>query len=192
MKIVIFDIETKNTFSEVGSNSPEDLDISVVGIYDYENNLYSTFEQEEFNELWNILEETDVLVGFNSIYFDLPLLNKYYPNDLRKKEHIDIFLTVREATGRKISLDNIAQATLDIGKSGDGLQAVRLWSEDKKQEVKDYCKKDVEITKRIFEYGKEKGILKYNDIGVTKEIRIDNSDWKKEPIKENKTLKMEF
>jgi len=47
---IVFDIETSNFFQEVGSNNPADLDISVVCIYEYQNDKYTAFTQEEFGK----------------------------------------------------------------------------------------------------------------------------------------------
>ena len=90
MKKVVFDVETLNTFQEVGSNNPADLDVSVVGIYEYEKDKYSTFVLEEFNELWKIIENADMFITFNGDHFDVPLLNKYYPGDLLKVKNLDL------------------------------------------------------------------------------------------------------
>ncbi len=78
MRKIVFDIETKNIFQDVGSRNPEDLDISVVGLYDFETNKYHTFLQEEFDAMWEIFKRTDLMITFNGEYFDIPLLNKYY------------------------------------------------------------------------------------------------------------------
>jgi len=37
MRVIVFDIETQNTFDEVGSSDPADLDISCVVIHDSED-----------------------------------------------------------------------------------------------------------------------------------------------------------
>ena len=44
---VIFDIETKNIFSDVGENNPALLDISIVGIYDSETDTYSSSDYRQ-------------------------------------------------------------------------------------------------------------------------------------------------
>ena len=77
MRKLVFDIETSNIFQEVGSNDPIDLSVSVVGVYEYESDKYSTFLVEEFNNLWPIIENTDMFITFNGDHFDIPLLNKY-------------------------------------------------------------------------------------------------------------------
>jgi hypothetical protein len=57
MRKIFFDIETRNTFEEAGSNDPVDLDISVVCLYDSETGEYSSYEQKDFPKLWPILEK---------------------------------------------------------------------------------------------------------------------------------------
>src|ERR1035437_9175873 len=88
---VVFDIETKNLFEEVGSNNPADLDISVVAIYDSETDTYQSFTEDQFSKLWPILEKADLLIGYNSDHFDIPLLDKYYPGDLTTIKSPNVF-----------------------------------------------------------------------------------------------------
>lgn len=56
MRKIVFDIETRNIFSDVGSNNPAYLDISVVCIYDSKEDKYSSYTQEELPSLWPIIE----------------------------------------------------------------------------------------------------------------------------------------
>jgi DNA gyrase/topoisomerase IV subunit A len=88
MRKIVFDIETRNIFSDVGSNNPADLDISVVCIHDSKDDKYSSYTQEELPALWPIIEKADMLIGFNSEHFDIPLLNKYYQGNLSKKDKV--------------------------------------------------------------------------------------------------------
>ena len=90
MRKIVFDIETKNTFNEVGSNDATALDISIVCIYDSLDNKYYSFLEEELDNLWSIIEQADMLIGYNSDHFDIPLLNKYYQGDLTQIKSLDI------------------------------------------------------------------------------------------------------
>jgi len=65
--------------------------------------------------------------------------------------------------GFRIGLDSLAKATLGIAKSADGLQAVRWYREGRIQEVLDYCQHDVEITRRLYEYGRQNKHVRYQD-----------------------------
>ncbi|MEK7606053.1 MAG: ribonuclease H-like domain-containing protein [Patescibacteria group bacterium] len=176
-KLVIFDIETRNIFEDVGKNDPALLDISIVGAYDSETDTYKSYSVEELPQLWPLLEKADALVGFNSDHFDIPLLNKYYPGNLLSIKSIDIMVAVKNALGRRLSLGNIISATLGLAKSADGLQAYQWWKEGKIQEIRDYCLQDVKVTKDLFEYIQKNKKIKYRDGVDIKELKLEIGDW---------------
>jgi DEAD/DEAH box helicase domain-containing protein len=179
MRKIVFDIETKNTFDDVGSSDPAALDVSLVGIYDYESDKYIAFLEDEFTKLWPYLESADVLIGFNSDHFDIPLLNKYYHGDLTRIKSIDILSDIKKNLGRRIGLGAIAEATLGYGKSGHGLEAIFWWKNGEIEKIKKYCLDDVKVTKELYEYVLENKKLKYRDGIDLKEFTIDTSDWDK-------------
>lgn len=180
MKGLVFDIETSNVFDNVRRKS-EDLDLSVVAVYSYPDAVYEAYTQETLSDLWTLMRNIDTLIGFNSNHFDIPLLNKYAPMDLKKEyASIDLLESVRQSLGRRIRLDWIAEGTLGIRKSGHGLQAVEWWKNGEYDKVKQYCIDDVRITKDVFDYAWNNKELKYNDLGSTHVIPIDTSEWQKE------------
>lgn len=177
MRYIVFDLETQNIFSEVGSSDPASLDISVATVYDSETDKYTTVTIDEIDKLWPIIEKADALVGYNSNHFDIPLLNKYYPGDLTAIKSIDMLEDIKEALGRRLRLDSVAQATVGAKKSADGLQAVRWWREGKIDEIKKYCEQDVKVTKKVFDYAREHGHIKFKDGHRKREVVIDTSHW---------------
>jgi len=179
MRNIVFDIETKNTFQDVGSHQAADLDISVLAIHDSETDEYSSFLEEEFGELWPIIESADSLIGYNSNHFDIPLLNKYYHGDLTQIKSIDLLEAIYKSLGRRIKLDDVAKATLGEEKSGHGLQAVTWWKQGEIEKIREYCIQDVRVTKRIYDYALEHGHLKYTQGKEIQEIPIDTTDWEK-------------
>ena len=180
MRKLIFDIETKNSFQEVGSNNPADLDISVVCVYDYESDRYDSYLEKDFKNLWPIIEKADMLIGYNSEHFDTPLLNKYYPGDLTKIKNLDILKEIKSSLGRRIKLDTIAEATLGKKKIGHGLEAITWWKNGEIDKIIKYCLEDVKITKEVYEYALKNGSLKYKDGNELKEIKLDVSHWEEE------------
>lgn len=177
MRKVVFDIETTNIFQDVGKNDPSLLDLAVVGIYDSLTQDYKCYEQSELSELWPILEKTDILIGFNSEHFDIPLLNKYYSGDLSKIKSVDLLKEIKASCGRRIGLGHIAQSTLGIGKSGNGLEAIEWWKQGDKEKVKKYCLQDVRVTKDLYEYAlKNKRVLSREGTNLL-EIKLDTSAW---------------
>ena len=190
MKKVIFDIETKNIFSDVGSDNPADLDLSVISMYDYNTNKYYSFLENELNKLWPFLETADLFITFNGKSFDLPLLQKYAPFDLSTKQHLDIFEKVENSIKKKIGLNAIASMTLGISKSASGLQAVKWWNSGEIKKIIKYCEQDVKVTKDVYEYGLKNKKLSYFDT-KTKEktdIIIDFSLSKNQNNNEAPTL----
>ncbi len=177
MRKITFDIETKNFFEDVGSNDPVDLDISVVCIHDSETDQYSSFFESDFNKLWPIMEQADLLITWNGDHFDIPLLNKYYPGDLNKIKSLDLMREVRNVLGRRLKLDSVAEATLGVNKSGHGGEAVEWWRAGELDKLVKYCIDDVRLTKELYDYAVTNGHLKYKDMGVPKQIPLKTSTW---------------
>lgn len=160
-KEVVFDIETQNTFAEV-DNDFKKLKISVVSIYRYETDQYQSFAEYELGRLWPILEKADLIIGYNSLHFDVPVLGNYYLGDLIKIPHLDLMAKIKDSLGIRLKLKDVAEATLDdVTKSADGLQAIRWWKEGKIDEIKKYCEQDVKVTKELFEFGRQNSQLFY-------------------------------
>lgn len=177
MRYVVFDLETQNTFEDTGKSDPASLDISVGSFYDSETKEYTTLHIDDLSEAWPIIERADALVGYNSNHFDIPLLDKYYPGSLKDIKSIDILEDIRASLGKRIRLDAVAEATLGKGKSGHGLQAIVWWKAGEIEKIKEYCQRDVEVTKDIFEYAKKHKKLHYKD-GIRKgTVDIDTSAW---------------
>ncbi len=191
MRKIVFDIETRNIFSEVGSADPAKLDISVVGVYDSETDAYTTYLQEDLHKLWPILERADMLIGFYSDNFDIPLLDKYYPGDLTKIKSLDILKEIRKQYGRGMKLDQLAEGTLNIGKSGDGFDATRWWKQGEIEKLREYCLLDVKITKEIYDYAVQNQKLLFKEGRNIKEIPLNTSDWEK-PADNKLTFSLPF
>ena len=180
MRKITFDVETRNTFQEVGSTESSALDISVVCIHDSLTDKYTSYLQEDFPKLWPILEKADMFITFNGDHFDIPLLNKYYSGDLTKIKSLDLLVEVKKILGRRIKLDTIAEATLGKKKTGHGLDAITWWQQGEIDKIIKYCIEDVKITKELYDYAMANGILKYKDLGVggaIKDIKLDTSKW---------------
>ena len=141
---------------------------------------YQSFTEEKFSKLWPILEQADILIGYNSDHFDIPLLNKYYPGDLTKIKSLDIMREIRAVLGRRIKLDYVAAGTLGRNKISHGLEAVRWWKEGKVAEIIKYCEEDVHITKDIYDYALKNNKLLYKENGgPVQEIKLDTKNWER-------------
>ena len=178
MRAITFDIETANWITDTGSNDPADLTIAIVCIHDSETGKYSSYLEKELPQLWPILERADLLIGYNSDHFDIPLLNKYYPGDLTKIKSLDIMVEVQRSLGRRLKLDTLADGTLNDKKlDGKGGQSVVWWRNGEVEKVREYCIQDVKLTRDLFDYALKNSMLKYKELGKLREIKLDTSKW---------------
>ena len=161
---VFFDVETQNTFQEVGGHYPERLRISVVVTYNTVDNAFHRYTEADVAQLVEELASADLVVGYNLYGFDYPVVQRY-TNDVVLKDlpTVDMMLEIQKRIGFRIGLDAVATATLQIGKSADGLQAVRWWHEGKIEEIFKYCEKDVDVTKKVYDFGKQYRYIQYYD-----------------------------
>ncbi|MGB1874950.1 MAG: ribonuclease H-like domain-containing protein [Akkermansiaceae bacterium] len=181
--IVYFDLETQRSFGDVGGAKNKDkMGISVGVAYSTRTGKYHVFGEDQTDELVDMLVKADLVVGFNHLYFDYPVLQGYTILDLPNQTiNLDMLIELEKVLGHRIKLDAIASATLGTGKSADGLDALRWWQEYKKtgnpeplMKIAEYCCYDVKVTKEVHEYALKHGHLKYNDRnGNLTEVEVD-------------------
>lgn len=178
VKKIVFDLETKNLFSDVGGRENfRKLDVSVVGVYNYSKNSPEAYFEKDFPALGEILKNADLIIGFNILNFDLPILQKYFPFDLSKIPALDIMDEIVKGAGHRVSLDDLASITLGNKKSADGLKAVEFWRNGQLEELKNYCLDDVILTRDIYEYGLKNNEIKFTgcdlNLPYTKILKVD-------------------
>jgi len=160
MNYLVLDLETEKEFREVGGKQNiKQLGVTVVGVYERSSDEYHAYERHEFSALEKMLAATELLIGFNIDHFDVPVLQPHVDLDLSKLQVLDLMTAVETHLGFRVSLDNLCGATLGARKSGNGLEAILWWRAGEKDKVKEYCLKDVQLTKDLYEFGKEKGYV---------------------------------
>lgn len=173
MKLV-FDIETQNTFSDVGGKSNlADLKISVVGVYWYPKDEYLIFTENNISELEALMSQAELLIGYNNRGFDNMVLQQYFKQlKLNNKKSVDIMVDLENTLGYKIKLDSVAEGTLGIHKSGDGLDAIKYWHAGDMESLSKYCLDDVKITKGVYDFGLENKFVKFKSNWDVYEVPI--------------------
>jgi DEAD/DEAH box helicase domain-containing protein len=163
-KIVFFDVETQRTFDEVGGrHNLSRLGLAVAVTYDSSTGEYRSYTENEVDELVDELVGADLVVGFNVKSFDYEVLRPYTEYPLHSIPTADILQDIHLTLGFRLRLDAIAEATLGARKSADGLQAVRWFRQGQMDKLIEYCRKDVELTRDLYEYGRQRGYVLYWD-----------------------------
>lgn len=187
---VVLDLETQHTFREF--NDPEKLKVSLVGIYNYADMRFQSFREESLANLFPLLENASYIIGFNIRHFDMPVLKPYYAGDISSFALFDILEDIRRIVGRRISLNDVAQATFGEKKIGHGLMAIDYFREGKWDELEKYCLDDVRITKKLFDTGLKKGEIFGLDETGSYPIKVDWSQYMEDNGSENMPLTLPF
>ena len=183
--IVYFDLETQRSFGDVGGGAHKaKMGVSVAVTYSTARGGYEIYGENEMEKLGDELVRADLVVGWNHIQFDYPVLQPYIFHTLADQTiNLDMMLDLESKLGFRLKLDSVASATLGTGKTADGLDALRWWQEHKKtgdfaplRKIAEYCAYDVKVTKCVHEYALEHGLLKYDDrAGGIATVEVD---WK--------------
>src|SRR3989338_2182251 len=109
MDKLVIDIETKNTFQDVGGyQNLTDLQISFVGVYSYKQDAYLSFFEHELAQLKSLLQNAGLIIGFSINRFDLPILNKHLNINLNAIDNIDILDDIESKLGHQVGLDSLS------------------------------------------------------------------------------------
>jgi len=186
-KEVFFDVETKRWFSDIEKRDPSQLGVSICSVYSREVNEnfkeikgeMKSFWENEFSQMWNIFQRADRIIGFNSIYFDVPALKPYSPISFPELPHFDIMAEIKKVIGRRISLDALAKSTINKYKIDAGENAIIYFHKgDKKSldKLKKYCEEDVVLTRDLYDYALKNKELKFLDKWNTlRTVKVDFS-----------------
>jgi DEAD/DEAH box helicase domain-containing protein len=176
--IVYFDLETQRTANDAGGwDKKRDMGMSVGVTYSTASGQYQIYSEKRVHDLVNELLRADLVVGFNVINFDYEVLMGYTAYDLPSLvPTLDMLVELEKKLGHRLSLDAVATATLGVGKTADGLDAIRWWREGKLLDIAEYCCFDVKVTRLVHEYGRDKKHLFFLDRFQQK--RQVETDWR--------------
>lgn len=105
-----------------------------------------------FEELLTLFDAADVIVAYNGMGFDLPVMRKYYGSGKKaaarylahRLKCFDPMLAVSSAAEIPWpKLDDLLRYNQLSPKIGDGLEAIRLWEAGERQDLLHYCEQDV-------------------------------------------------
>ena len=180
-RVLVFDLETKRSATEVGGWGNCHLMGMAMGVvWDSIDQKFHTYQEAEVNALVEKLKTGDLVVGFNHTRFDYAVLSGYTDFDFSVLPNFDILSHIYNKVGTRIKLDHLAQKTLGQAKSADGLESLKWVKEGRFDLVEEYCRKDVEITRNLFYFGLEKHkVIFENNQGELLELQLN---WELEKI----------
>lgn len=162
MNIVYFDLESQKLFEEVGGRDPSKLLLACGVTWSTERNDFAVYWEKDAQNLIAELKAADRVIGFNILNFDYQVLKPYAPaENFHAFRSTDMLQDIYRVLNFRLSLDSIAKATLGATKTADGLQSVAWFRNGELDKVAEYCKADVDITRRVYEFGRDNGFVNY-------------------------------
>ncbi len=176
---LVFDLETQRSAQDVGGwNNIAEMKMSVGVLWDSKLNDFKVYLEDEVPDLINHLKSGPLVIGYNHIGFDYTVLSGYASpgherqklfNELSNLDNLDLLRDLKDRIGRRIKLDSVARPTLKVGKSADGLMALKWYKEyldgdpEKLKKIIEYCCQDVAVTRDVYLYGIQKKEIIYED-----------------------------
>ncbi|MGD8836941.1 MAG: DUF1998 domain-containing protein, partial [Desulfobacteraceae bacterium] len=175
----VFDLETQRSAKEVGGwHKAHKMKISCGVVYDANSDDYKVYMEDQVDQLIEHLQRFDAVVGFNSKRFDYKVLSRYSDFNFSNLPSIDLLELVYNQLGFRLSLDHLAKQTLNLNKSGSGLDALKWWKSGQIVKIIEYCTMDVRITLDLFLHLRKKGYLIYQQkSGERFRIPINIAPW---------------
>jgi DEAD/DEAH box helicase domain-containing protein len=176
-RILYLDLETQKLAQDVGGwNNTHLMRVSVAVVFDSVESRFHTYDEDGVEALFELLEKADLIVGFNIKGFDYRVLSAYTSRDLRALPTFDILEDLHRRLGFRLSLDHLAQETLNQCKSADGLQAVEWFRQGEMGKLVEYCRQDVAVTRDLFQFGLKEGHLVFKNKKEDVRVRL-KVDW---------------
>jgi DEAD/DEAH box helicase domain-containing protein len=173
----VFDVETQRSAADVGGwHRADKMGISVVVLYDSVSDSFNTYLERDIPELIRDLQTFELVVGFNNKRFDNRVLSAYSVFNFASLPTLDIMEVIANRLGYRLSLERLAEHTLGVKKTGNGLMALQWYKEGKFEEIINYCRQDVKITRDLFLFGlKNRYLLFQNKAGSIVRLPVDFS-----------------
>jgi len=166
LSAIVFDLEIVNAIPDRGKprlpgivycdgwGDYANMGVAVIAAYDYLDQTMKVFLSHEAPAFATLVAGRSVVCGFNIIQFDNQVLRHSAGVHIPPERCFDILAAVKERVGRYqkgYSLDAICRANIDGSKSGDAAMAPIMWQRGQQDEVIEYCKNDVLLTKGLFD-----------------------------------------
>ena len=165
-RIIFFDVETRKWARDLHEDENTGWDMlrrgdggaSAICLYDTRDNWAYTYDDKTVSACAAHLEAADLVVGFSSRDFDIPVIEGLVNRKLRLKQSYDIYTEIAAANaerglvGRKgeFTLDAIAKRNLGRGKIDHGSNAKALAEAGYWGKLFNYCLDDVHLTRDLF------------------------------------------
>lgn len=159
---VYYDIETQRSADEVRWDNIHLMRLAV-GVTWSALEGFRHWHENAGAEMIRYLTSFDRIISFNGDGFDAKVLSAYGDVSDLYRRSFDLLRDLRNRLGHRLSLDSIAKATLNVGKTADGLQSLKWWKEGRIDLITAYCEQDVRVLVDVVSFARTHGFVRYVD-----------------------------
>ena len=160
---VYYDIETQLSAGEVGGWDNIHLMRIAVAVSWSPEEGFRQWEEPDAKNSIRYLSGFGRIFSFNGDGFDSRVLSHYDDVSAIIAHSFDLLTDLKRKLGHRLSLESMAKATLNVGKTADGLQSLQWWKEGKKELIADYCREDVKVLVDLVSFARKNGFVRYSD-----------------------------
>ncbi len=167
-RILTLDVESRYLADEVGGWSKFMAGaggISALVIHSTETGRYHCFNDTNLEDAADLINRMpSYLITYNGKSFDLPLIQAILGRPIwpAPPRHFDLYQLIKSSLREgdpkgALSLDAVCRRTIDEGKDSEGASAPLLAKEGRWLALFRYCRRDVELTRKLFQFTRETG-----------------------------------
>jgi DNA polymerase elongation subunit (family B) len=153
--VLVYDCETD-------SLDPLTAKLKWFGAYSYKTKQYHIFNGNDKKDIKDLLESHKVLVSFNGVEYDNPILENCCDVDFNYRVIVDLYQVSKKRLSnmgiesKTLKLDDII-STLKLDEEGKGKIDYRIfqkdeWTIEEIVEIKKYLVQDINLTKKLLEW----------------------------------------
>lgn len=155
-RVLVYDLELAEDPDELGWAAAlrGECGMSIGVIYDTSTQRPYLYRGPEVHGMADHLEYGDLVVGFNSIAFDLPVIESLTGRNLNLVSHLDLLKSITKASGTRkgYSLSALGERCLNRPKDSDGKAAIKMFKQGHWVDLISYCMSDVYLTRDLYNY----------------------------------------
>lgn len=185
--IIVLDLEIQDPITNPKQwEETHKIKISCCVVYSFKDDTFRVYDytMDDILNLRMRIIEADLVVGYNSNKFDLPVIfelpDKQLPDNVKT---FDILAETWKALGlnpnvftnlhRGYNLDAAARSTLGTTKFNHGSNAPQLFRNQQWGKLISYCLDDVRLTRNLFEHLTHFNELKFYRFGITVPVKFN-------------------
>lgn len=165
--LIIMDVESSNHLKNDCDGDVTKLKIGLVGIKDVPEKHYYFFNEDEINELSEILNHSEIIVGYNLVGhngLDYKILENYGINtSILNEKTLDLMTTMIRAFGsyKSMSLANFAEHTFNIKKKKSKKANYKLIQNSQFDQVRENLIHELDIIEMLLVRIIDGGIVRF-------------------------------